>query len=200
MLKLSSMWYNYFLLLYHSVMSNSFQPHGLLRFCSLDSPGKNTGVCSHVLLQSIFPDPRIEPRSPALQADSLLPEPPGKPWCSAVLSAIFLHFMKVVFFFSCPSPLSPLFTKNIYIACNSTVENGNECTLSKLRIFKANSILVIVLYPFQCFSCGSLNLYYICSNFGSRELLGTNRSFALFCAGNVLKIYAFITQYLLPHI
>ena len=26
-----------------------------------------------------FPNPGIEPRSPALQADSLLPEPPGKP-------------------------------------------------------------------------------------------------------------------------
>ena len=26
-----------------------------------------------------FPDPRIEPRSPALQEDSLLSEPPGKP-------------------------------------------------------------------------------------------------------------------------
>ena len=27
-----------------------------------------------------FPNPGIEPRSPALQADSLLPEPPGKPF------------------------------------------------------------------------------------------------------------------------
>ena len=26
-----------------------------------------------------LPDPGIKPRSPALQADSLLPEPPGKP-------------------------------------------------------------------------------------------------------------------------
>ena len=28
-----------------------------------------------------LPDPRIEPGSPALQADSLLSEPPGKPCC-----------------------------------------------------------------------------------------------------------------------
>ena len=28
-----------------------------------------------------LPDPEIEPRSPALQADSLLSEPPGKPYC-----------------------------------------------------------------------------------------------------------------------
>ena len=32
-----------------------------------DSPGKNTGVGCHVLL----PNPGIEPRSPALQEDSL---------------------------------------------------------------------------------------------------------------------------------
>ena len=30
-------------------------------------------------LSILFPDPGIEPRSPALQADSLPPEPPGKP-------------------------------------------------------------------------------------------------------------------------
>ena len=43
-----------------------------------DSPGKNTGVGCHFLLQGIFPGER-SPRSPALQADSLTPEPPGKP-------------------------------------------------------------------------------------------------------------------------
>ena len=39
------------------------------------SPGKNTGVGCHFLLQGIFPDPGIEPRSPALQADTLTSEP-----------------------------------------------------------------------------------------------------------------------------
>ena len=28
-----------------------------------------------------LPDPGIEPRSPTLQVDSLLSEPPGNPWC-----------------------------------------------------------------------------------------------------------------------
>ena len=42
-----------------------------------DSPGKNTAVGSHALLQGIFPT-GIEPRSPALQADALPSEPPGK--------------------------------------------------------------------------------------------------------------------------
>ena len=66
-------------------MSNSMhmQPHGLLPtrlHCPWNSPDKNIGVGSHSLLQEIFPDPGIEPGSPALQADSLLSEPPGKPF------------------------------------------------------------------------------------------------------------------------
>ena len=38
--------------------------------CPWNSPGKSAGVGCH-------PDPGIEPRSPALKADSLLSEPPG---------------------------------------------------------------------------------------------------------------------------
>ena len=46
-------------------------------FCPWDSPGKNTGVGCHFLLQGIWrTDPGVEP---GLQADSLLSEPPGKP-------------------------------------------------------------------------------------------------------------------------
>ena len=46
--------------------------------CPWDSPGRNAGVGHHALLQGIFPtqDPT---RSPALQADSLVSEPPGEP-------------------------------------------------------------------------------------------------------------------------
>ena len=43
-----------------------------------DSPGKNTGVGCHALLQGIFQTEGIEAPSSALQADSLLSEPPGK--------------------------------------------------------------------------------------------------------------------------
>ena len=59
-----------------------FQPHGLQParlLCPWDSPGKNTGVSGHALLQGNLPDPGMEPRSPALQADTLPSEPPGKP-------------------------------------------------------------------------------------------------------------------------
>ena len=41
-----------------------------------DSPGKNTGVGCHAFLRGNLPNPGIEPRSPALQADSLPSEPP----------------------------------------------------------------------------------------------------------------------------
>ena len=43
-----------------------------------DSPGKNTGVGCHALLQGIFPNQGSQTMSPALQADSLLSEPPQK--------------------------------------------------------------------------------------------------------------------------
>ena len=40
---------------------------------------QNTGVCSLSLLQGNHPNPRIEPRSPTLQVDSLPTEPQEKP-------------------------------------------------------------------------------------------------------------------------
>ena len=50
--------------------------HGL--YNPWNSPGQNTGVDSHSVLQGNLPNPGIEPRSPALQADSLPAEPQGK--------------------------------------------------------------------------------------------------------------------------
>ena len=46
-----------------------------------DSPGKNSGVGYHALLQGLNPggNPGTEPRSPTLQVDSLPSESPGKP-------------------------------------------------------------------------------------------------------------------------
>ena len=41
-----------------------------------DSPGQNTEVGSCSRLQGNLPNPGIKPRSPTLQADSLLSEPP----------------------------------------------------------------------------------------------------------------------------
>ena len=71
----------------HSVMLDSATPWTVARQVPLvrgDSPGKNTGVGCHVLLLRDLPNPGIEPRSPALQADSLPAELQGKPKCSIV--------------------------------------------------------------------------------------------------------------------
>ena len=58
----------------HSVMSDFATPWTVAHQTPLHgSPGKNTGVGCHSLLQGIFPG--FEPRSAALQADSLLSEP-----------------------------------------------------------------------------------------------------------------------------
>ena len=58
-------------------------------FCPWNSPGKNTGMGSHSLLQRSFPDSRIKLRSPALQADSSPSEPPGKTREGKVSGQIF---------------------------------------------------------------------------------------------------------------
>ena len=47
-------------------------------FCPWGSPGKNTGVGCHALLQGIFPTQRSNPGLSHCR-DSLLSEPPGKP-------------------------------------------------------------------------------------------------------------------------
>ena len=69
-----------------SVVSDSLRSYGL--YSPWNSPGKDTGVASHSLLQGIFPtqglNSGLKPRSPALQADSLPAEPQGS------LSIIFL--------------------------------------------------------------------------------------------------------------
>ena len=57
----------------HSVMSDSFRPHGL--YNRWNSPGQNTGVCSQSLLQGIFP---TQGQTQISQVDSLPAEPQGK--------------------------------------------------------------------------------------------------------------------------
>ena len=63
------------LLFSHPVVSDPFLPHGLNRlFCPWDSPGKNTGLGSHFLLQGIFLTQGLNPRLLYLlhwQGDSL---------------------------------------------------------------------------------------------------------------------------------
>ena len=60
-----------------SVTSDSLWPHGL--YSPWNSLGWNTGVGGLFPSPGDLPNPGIEPRSPALQADSLPAEPQGKP-------------------------------------------------------------------------------------------------------------------------
>ena len=62
-----------------------------------DSPGRNTGVGCHALLQGIFPSPGLSPHLLRLlhrQASSLPLAPPGKPgrWCT-VVGLVFISLM-----------------------------------------------------------------------------------------------------------
>ena len=72
-----------------SVMSDSLQPYGL--GSPWNSPGQNIGVGSCSLLQGDLPNPGIEPRSAALQADSLPAELQGKPKNTGVGGLSFLQ-------------------------------------------------------------------------------------------------------------
>ena len=65
----------------HSVVPNSLQPHQLQPARLLypwDSPGKDTEWVA-ISISRRSSNAGIEPRSPALQANSLPSEPPGKP-------------------------------------------------------------------------------------------------------------------------
>ena len=59
--------------------------------CPWDSPGKNTGVHLPSPPPGDLPNPGIKPRSPALQADSLPSELPGKPKNTGVGSLSLLQ-------------------------------------------------------------------------------------------------------------
>ena len=58
-------------------LCQTLQPYGL--YSPWNSPSQSTGVGSRSPLQVDLSNSGIETRSPALQADSLLPEPQGKP-------------------------------------------------------------------------------------------------------------------------
>ena len=75
----------------HSVVSDSLGPYGL--YSPWNSPGQNIGVGSCSLLQGGLPNPGIEPRSPALQADSLPVDPQGKPKNTGVGSLFLLQWI-----------------------------------------------------------------------------------------------------------
>ena len=75
-----------------SVMSNYLRPHGLL-------PASVHGILQQEYWSVLplpppgdLPDPGIEPRSPALQADSLLSASSGKPVYTKLICILFFFF------------------------------------------------------------------------------------------------------------
>ena len=77
-----------------SVMSDSLGPHGpqpARLLCPWDSPGKNSGVGCHALLQGIFPTQGSNLGLLHCQADSLSAEPQGKPKNTGVGSLSLLQ-------------------------------------------------------------------------------------------------------------
>ena len=79
----------------YSAMSNSLPSHELQPtrlLCPWDSPGKNTGVGCHALLQGIFPGPGIEHTSPvslALAGGFFTTKPLGKPRIVQIILKVF---------------------------------------------------------------------------------------------------------------
>ena len=78
----------------------TLRPHGLARLlCPWDSPGKNTGVGCHFLLQGMFPTQGTNLVLLHVKAESLLSELPGKPRESEAgygndpKGVIFLHIV-----------------------------------------------------------------------------------------------------------
>ena len=71
-----------------SVVSNSLWPHVL--YSPRNSLGQNTGLGKPFPSPGDLPNPGMEPRSPALQVDSLPFEPQGKPPKKSVLGGIKL--------------------------------------------------------------------------------------------------------------
>ena len=72
----------FLLLLSRLAVSNSLPSRGLQNtklLCPWDSPGKNTGVGCHFLLQRIFPTQGLNLCLLHWQADSLTTDLPGKP-------------------------------------------------------------------------------------------------------------------------
>ena len=81
-----------------SAMSDSLQPHGLQParlLCAWDSPGKNTGVGYHALLQRRISHPQISrtliSNSSSIEADSLPQSQQGSPNTKVMKDFIFNH-------------------------------------------------------------------------------------------------------------
>ena len=74
-----------------SVLSNSLWSHGLYSLCPRDSPGKNTGLGSHSLLQGIFLTQGSNPGLLAWLAESLPSESARRYTCIYVCVCVYIY-------------------------------------------------------------------------------------------------------------
>ena len=94
-----------------------------------DSPGKNTGVGCHFLLQGIFPTQGSKPGLPHLQEDSLPAEPPGKPKNTGVGS---LFLLQGIFPTQGLNPISGSFPNSSVVKNMPTIQETQEIWVQSL--------------------------------------------------------------------
>ena len=129
----------------HSVVSDTLRPHALQAtrlLCPRNSPGENTGVCCHSLLQRIFPTQGLNP-APALKADSL------PSWATREVVVGIVQFSHSVLFDSlrpqglqhtrppCPSSTSGVYKNSCPFSqwCHSTISSSAVPFSSGLQSF-----------------------------------------------------------------
>ena len=114
------------LLFSHPVVSDPFLPHGLNRLpCPWDSPGKNTGLGSHFLLQGIFLTQGLNPHLLRRQAGSLPVSHLGSPIIPQQLFRVVSHSrLKSLIFKTHHLRVWPLFS----VSTASLV--GSTCSLT----------------------------------------------------------------------
>ena len=82
----------------HSVLSDSFRPHGLepnKLLCPWNSPGKNTRVSCHFPSPEDLPDSGIEPESLALAGRFFTTKSPGKPQFYAGGTVVIIPILQI---------------------------------------------------------------------------------------------------------
>ena len=112
----------------HSVASDSLRPHGLWParlLCPWGFSRQEHWSGLPCPLPGDLPNPGVEPRSPTLQADSLLSEPPGKPKNTGVGSLSLLQGV----FPTQESNQGLLCCRQILYQLSSQVSPGSSCGL-----------------------------------------------------------------------
>ena len=110
----------------HSVVSNSLRPHGL--YSPWNSPGQNTGVGCHALLQEIFPTQGSNP---------------GLPHCRQILYQLS-HYGSPTYYFYTPYIYIFFFFWGIEIICVlfANLENKEKCKDYKSYCLECNGYII----------------------------------------------------------